>query len=205
MTLRAKAIVGRFDSTPAGASVKIVVDGESQSLGKTPVEYELDPRREYDVVFDKRGYATTIRPLVVGDQSPIVLSVELAALENNASGRDRVRQWDDDADSDRSPRSASQVRRQRASSAGRNASATSEDSDEDGILMLGSKPPCQIFVDGQDIGKKTPQAKLQLPAGVHKITLVNESLDIEEDFSVRIRPGRTTRIIKDFVAQIESD
>lgn len=72
-----------------------------------------------------------------------------------------------------------------------------------GVLMLGSKPPCRIFIDGQDTSKTTPQRGLTLPVGRHTIKLVNRDHGIEETFSVTIEPGETTRMIKDMSDRIK--
>jgi hypothetical protein len=68
-----------------------------------------------------------------------------------------------------------------------------------GTLMLGSKPPCDIIIDGKKTGKKTPQRSLQLKAGKHRVTLVNDEFGIRKSFSVRVRGGGTTRVIKDLL------
>jgi hypothetical protein len=72
-----------------------------------------------------------------------------------------------------------------------------------GTLRLGSKPPCAIYIDGRNTGKKTPQRAIRLKGGVHKITLVNNEYGIKETFTVKIRAGETTTAIKDMADQIQ--
>jgi hypothetical protein len=71
-----------------------------------------------------------------------------------------------------------------------------------GTLMLGSKPPCDIYIDGENTGLKTPQRAIELGAGTHKVTLVNPELDIKKSFTVKIRPGKRTRAIHDLTGKI---
>jgi serine/threonine protein kinase len=66
-----------------------------------------------------------------------------------------------------------------------------------GTLALGSKPPCDIFVDGAPTGSHTPN-KLPLAVGRHKITLVNNEFSIRESFTVDIKPDTTDRELKDY-------
>ena len=66
-----------------------------------------------------------------------------------------------------------------------------------GTLMLGSKPPCKIYIDGRNTGKTTPQRDLRLAPGKHKVTLRNAEHRIKLTFTVRIKPGQKLRIIKD--------
>lgn len=66
-----------------------------------------------------------------------------------------------------------------------------------GTLMLGAKPPCDIFIDGKNTGLTTPQRSIQLPEGTHRVVLVNEQHGIKKAFRVNIKAGRTTRAIQD--------
>jgi eukaryotic-like serine/threonine-protein kinase len=72
-----------------------------------------------------------------------------------------------------------------------------------GTLALSAKPPCKIFIDGRDTGKVTPERALELPAGSHRVTLMNNEFGIKESFSVKIKAGESTRSIKDFTDQIQ--
>ncbi len=71
----------------------------------------------------------------------------------------------------------------------------------DGWLRLGSKPSTSITVDGKDTGLHTPQTKLKLSAGAHRITLTNPQFSIKETFSVDIKTGETETVIKDLRQQ----
>lgn len=73
-----------------------------------------------------------------------------------------------------------------------------------GTLFLGSKPPCEIFVDGASTGKYTPQKDLRLTAGKHRITLINTDLGVRESFVVDIRSGQVHKVIKDFSSKIQA-
>jgi serine/threonine protein kinase len=71
----------------------------------------------------------------------------------------------------------------------------------DGWLRLGSKPSTSISVDGKDTGLHTPQTKLKLSAGGHRITLANPQFSIKESFTVDIKAGETETVIKDLRQQ----
>ncbi|MCP4444659.1 MAG: hypothetical protein GY811_04840 [Myxococcales bacterium] len=71
-----------------------------------------------------------------------------------------------------------------------------------GVLMLGAKPPCDIFIDGKKTGLKTPQRVLRLPPGKHKITLMNQEHRIRESFRVSIQSGQKTRVMRDMTSRI---
>jgi hypothetical protein len=72
-----------------------------------------------------------------------------------------------------------------------------------GTLMLGSKPPCDILVDGRPTGLKTPQRSMELSAGTHEVVLVNADLGIEKKFKVRIAAGKTTKAIQDLTSKLD--
>ncbi len=71
-----------------------------------------------------------------------------------------------------------------------------------GSLMLGSKPPCAILINGKKTGLTTPQRAIQLPEGIHRVVLVSEEHDIRKSFKVRIKAGRTTRAIQDLTKSL---
>lgn len=66
-----------------------------------------------------------------------------------------------------------------------------------GTLQVGSKPPCHIVIDGRDTGLTTPQRSIRLRPGRHRIGLENVDHGIDERLVVRIRDGRTTKVIRD--------
>jgi len=67
-----------------------------------------------------------------------------------------------------------------------------------GTLTLGSKPPCDIFIDGSSTGQHTPQRDIKLSVGRHKITLINNEFGIKETFTVDIKADTAEKVIKDF-------
>jgi len=67
-----------------------------------------------------------------------------------------------------------------------------------GTLALGSKPSCEIYVDGATTGLYTPQPALKLRAGPHRITLINNEYGIKESFSIDINPDKPAKMIKDY-------
>ncbi len=72
-----------------------------------------------------------------------------------------------------------------------------------GVLALASKPACEIYINGRATGARTPLQELKLPAGRHRITLVNNEHGIQDSFAVAIRAGATERVAKDYSGQIE--
>ncbi len=66
-----------------------------------------------------------------------------------------------------------------------------------GYLIVVSRPPAQIFVDGKSTGRRTPvppSNPLSLSAGRHKITL--EAGGKKHDFKVSIQAGQTAKLIQ---------
>jgi serine/threonine protein kinase len=221
----------RFTSEPAGATVVLSAPGgEPVTLGPTPVERVLDPRARYQAVFEKPGFAPVRVDVTPGRGPELPVHATLAQAEQVAARtapapapaqaqqptpeRRPTRRADlerrSEPRADRRPGPGPETdRRQRSEP--RAEPRTEPDrvetvapaGDKTGVLALGSKPPCRIFVDGQDTGKTTPQRGLTLPAGRHQIRLVNDDYDIVETFSVTITPGETTRVVKDMSDRIQ--
>ncbi len=71
-----------------------------------------------------------------------------------------------------------------------------------GKLSIGAKPPCAIFIDGKDTGRMTPAIGLEVKPGTVTVLLVNGEFGIKEKFTVTVKAGETTKIIKDFSDRI---
>lgn len=70
---------------------------------------------------------------------------------------------------------------------------TSEPAPE-GILQVNSRPWARVIVDGRFVGN-TPQRALKLPAGRHRVQLINEPLEMSKMLDVVITAGETiTRV-----------
>jgi hypothetical protein len=67
-----------------------------------------------------------------------------------------------------------------------------------GTLMISSKPPCEIVVDGKPTHLTTPQAALPLSPGAHAITLINSAQSIKKSIAVHIEAKRATKLVQDF-------
>jgi hypothetical protein len=61
----------------------------------------------------------------------------------------------------------------------------------DGKLLVNTSPWCTVVVDGKERGA-TP-VLLPLPAGPHKLLLVNPEFHINREYTVVIEPGQTLR------------
>ncbi|RMH45023.1 MAG: PEGA domain-containing protein [Deltaproteobacteria bacterium] len=213
-------IVGRFTSEPPGATVTLVSEGRRIALGPAPAEAKLDPRKKYEVIFKKRGYVTVSKPVPITGDAQVVVAVVLERADGVVATGPRGRRDDRGAagEADRPPRGSDRLLDTPPNAAGggsrggatppkRDATqqpAPDRDEPKDerpqgwATLLLGSKPPCKIYIDGKDTGKMTPQRGLKVRAGAHKITLVNNEFKIKKTIRVNLEPGETKRIIEDF-------
>jgi hypothetical protein len=67
-----------------------------------------------------------------------------------------------------------------------------------GTLSVASKPPCQLSIDGKQTGLMTPQKKLKLPAGAHKVRFVNADQGIDLTTEIVIYAEEQRSLIQDF-------
>jgi PEGA domain len=65
---------------------------------------------------------------------------------------------------------------------------------ERGYLDIASDPVAKILIDGADTGKVTPQHKLELPAGHHKLTLVTLDGARQRSIGFNVERGQTTQL-----------
>jgi serine/threonine protein kinase len=232
--LQAIDIVASFESTPPGAKVSLLVSGKRIEVGPTPTQYKIDPRERYDVVFEKDGYVSQTRPLVLSGspEEKVAANLERAQVASirsggsdrsgGRSGGDRSGGGGGSASGGGGGSAATGGGGDTASGGGSTTGGGGGDGGKvtgggggggttggggggggasakgEGTLLLGSKPPCEIFIDGRNTGLKTPQREIRLPAGKHKITLLNNEFGIKESFAVEIKANETAKMVKDF-------
>jgi hypothetical protein len=173
----------RIDSTPSGATVMLVDRGKAQYVGSTPVSAAVDPSREYDLVFTYPNKPTTLEHLDASTTRRV--AVTLGAPAGAAVPADSAPHHLERAE----PPPA--IRKPARQAAGPGSG--------EGTLKISSKPPCEIVIDGKSTGLVTPQTSIALPAGSHRVTLVNREKDIKKTVSVQISANTTEKIIEDFM------
>lgn len=191
----------RIDSKPEGATVMLVDRGKTTFLGTTPVSAAVDATRTYDLVFTYAnrptqlehldpatstrlavtlGHGATAKPAVTA--TPAIATPAMAATPTAT------------ATPPRAPAVHKAVTE--VAAAAHEPKATGE-----GTLMISTKPPCDIYVDGKPTGLTTPQRAIALGAGSHKITLVNTAESIKKTIAVTINADKPTKVIQDLMTK----
>jgi len=70
-------------------------------------------------------------------------------------------------------------------------------------LMIGSKPPCDIILDGKRTGLITPQRALKVTPGPHRVMLANDQHKIYLTFSVVAVEGQSVKLIQDLTSKMK--
>jgi len=185
-------ITGVFESTPPGATVSLIIDSKRQTVGPSPAKAPLDPRSAYQVLFEKPGYRAINRPITFSGalEEHIVVDLEKVTTQPPPPAPSPP------------PRPATPEPRPRRTEPSAPESASDDAGDAkprgQGVLVLGSKPPCDIAIDGSTTGLHTPQKEIKLPVGRHRITLTNTEFGITETFTVDIKADAPEKLIKDY-------
>jgi serine/threonine-protein kinase len=206
----------RIESAPLGATAMLACRGKTTLVGVTPLDAQLDPSLQYDLIVTLENHETHIEHLDPSKSTHVV--VELASkkspakrpLENErVSERGRKAPLKERADergraepgvappgppNQASPR---KVQHHRAPVA--HADPVDDAAVDTGTLKVSSKPPCSIVIDGKATGLTTPKISIPLPAGRHEITLINTEAGIRASKLVEIRPNHSTLLIQDFM------
>jgi len=217
ISLDAMEVVAKLTSDPPGARVTLLVNGEKEAIGSTPVEHKLDPRKRYEAVFRKDGYQPVTRALTMTGAQEIPVSVTLERASSRSREDRATALVAEVARADRRPAedaTPGAVTRPAGQGSSKPSPAPAEDgggqaggggepaAEQFGTLGLMSKPPCKIFIDGRDTGEKTPKAGIKLKAGRHRVTLVNNEFGIKESFVVKVKPNETTKVLKDLTDRL---
>lgn len=207
----------RFESSPAGAKVVLVVDGDMIQLGLAPVERQLDLGRKYEVMYTLEGHASLIVPVEGGTAERVAASMgattSTATIVKVAAAPAAVAEVEEPAPAPvevvapapkAAPKKATTPKAApkkvaKAEPAPKKKAATSGGS---GTLKIGAKPPCDVFVDGKKVGT-SPIANLAVSPGKHKLTLVNREYGIKETVNVTVAAGETVKVVKDLTRKMK--
>ncbi|TMQ21968.1 MAG: hypothetical protein E6J91_01860, partial [Deltaproteobacteria bacterium] len=165
-------ISGIFDSTPPGASVSLIIDGKREKPGyvsvNRPISFSGALEEHVVVNLEKIADAPAPPPALPAERPPRPPSppaerphrVSRPAPDRPAPDRPEpgpVTEPPSPAAPDEAPETRP----------GPDARA------KQGILVLGSKPPCDITIDGIATNLHTPQKEIKLAVGKHRVTLTN--------------------------------
>jgi hypothetical protein len=209
-----KLVDVRIDSKPAGATVMLVDNGKTSFLGTTPVSATVDPSRMYDVIFTLEGQPTQMLHLDAKHTNHLALTfgrggapIAANAIAATTTPAAPAVAAPAKATPAPAPAVASQPAQSHSAPAhhhsapARTAAAepVSSDGRGSGTLMVSSKPPCEIWIDGKSTGLTTPQRAIPLSAGSHKVTFVNSSSNIHKTVPVAIKADQPTKLIQNLM------
>jgi hypothetical protein len=201
--LKATAITAQIKSEPAGAKAFVIEGGRRSFAGSTPSSVKLDPAKKYAVALQHTGYKETTQDIRFDGSCELVVDVSLDKIAPSASlppdtASPKVEL--SKAPKEHSPKVA-KLPKEFAEAPDvappREKPRAAPAPVGNGFLKVGSRPWTKVSVDGEDKGN-TPQDKIQLPAGKHKLVLSNPQFGINHAQSIEIAPNETTTVIKKF-------
>jgi serine/threonine protein kinase len=185
-------------SKPQGAAF-LEREGRTESIGVTPVKIKLDPKFSYSLSVRKAKYRTWTRPVAFEGDGPVQLD---ATLEKEiAPAPEPLTQVEPPPAHPRRPRPAPKTTPKRQPPPPPTTPPPTPPVEvAAGTLLINSNPAARIVIDGKDTGLWVPQKKIPLPAGSHTVTLRNPKFAIDDTFTVTIKPGQPTKVIKTYPA-----
>jgi hypothetical protein len=199
-------LVGVFESTPSAATVSLITDGKRQPVGPSPARAPLDPHSTYQVLFEKPGYVSVNRPIAFsgGAEERVSVTLEKAPVErpsapvNVTPPQRKVTRPPAEKATEKPPSEPAAPGEAASPLEPEVRGADASDGKPRGVLVLGSKPPCEIYIDGSATGLHTPQKEIKLSVGRHRVTLMNNEFGIKESFNVDIKADAPEKMIKDY-------
>ncbi|MBN2801466.1 MAG: protein kinase [Deltaproteobacteria bacterium] len=183
-----------FNTQPQGRKV-VLLDGEKRiDIGITPAKYQLPTNVDYNVEYDC-GNQKVLRPLekssfLTGSDTVSLPAVdcgtEAPAVTGGTTPRIRKPQATDNNQQATPPPSNPVVKQQPAAAGG------------EGFLSVQTKPWSKVYINGTFI-RNTPVIKKALKAGTYNIMVENPEFGIKRQFSVTIKAGQTTTLVKKLI------
>lgn len=200
VTLSPAEVLVRFASTPPGASVVLVSADRERRIGATPTEIDVDlTHGPYTVRMTLDGYQDWSEPLRVtgaAREADVSATLERAGRPTGGSAGGATASATGNsggtamATADPAMGGTAAMDTAVAAETPMSGGGTGP-----GTLRINTRPWSQVYVDGRLIGN-TPQMNISLPAGNHRVTLVNPDFNIRQSVSVTIEAGQvTTRVL----------
>jgi hypothetical protein len=163
------------DSTPTGATVMLVGEGGATTvLGATPLDSNVDPGRDYDLLIKLDGKAPRLEHVAAASSHRVSVVFD-------------------------EPAPAPTHHHHAAATASIVTPTWPAALPAKGSLRITAKPPCSIAIDGKPTGMLTPQAAIQLAPGHHSVTLTNAEQGISLTKDVTIEVDHPTSLIQNFL------
>lgn len=211
----ASLVTIRFESKPAGATVTLVDRGRTSLIGTTPINASLDSHHKYEIVFSLDGRATKIAKLDPQKSRTVKTVLPAVSSSHRESGNTSTAVAAIAPRTNQPAAVTSVANQQRVATkstttgqavVAKEIAAVFGPASEvgTGIVMISSKPPCEIVVDGKATGLMTPQRNLTMTAGRHTITLLNKPNGIKKNLSIQVSAGKSTKLVQDYSALIKN-
>jgi len=204
----------RIDSSPAGATVTLIDRGKRTFLGTTPIATSVDVSRQYEVELVYKDRPAVVQPLDptttkklsveirrAKPAAPAIAATEVAKPAAAPAPRKIAPVSFADVTEKPAPKAAApKVVKTEAPKAEAPTAEPAVEEATTGILMISSKPPCEILIDGRPTGLTTPQRALPVSVGTHKVTLINTAEKIKKTLTVQINADQPTKVIQDLMS-----
>jgi hypothetical protein len=211
-----------FLSNPPGANVVLVDDGKTIPIGATPVSASIDASHTYEAVFALEGHQTRIEKLdpkrdrkfsidlrsgkatiaKAADAEPAPAPAPAAVAKTEPTPAPKAEPKAKAEPKRESRRSKKVAAADPPKAEAKKAADPAASGGGSGVLMVAAKPPCEIYIDGKPTGLVTPQRSIDLPAGTHKVTLVNKDAKIKKTIAIKITAGKPTKLIQDYTSEL---
>jgi hypothetical protein len=188
-------------SKPSGALVTFVDGGKAVVVGRTPTTISFDPRQPHDVALTLLDHETQLVTIPTGGMTALVVDMGAAKTAAPAAVPHVATDVTATRHETAAPRHHAAPKAAPAHHIAQPAphmAAPAAIPSGGGMLMISSKPPCEIVVDGKSTHLMTPQRSIPLPAGTHTIVLVNAQQNIHKTLGVMITAKKSTKVIQDF-------
>jgi eukaryotic-like serine/threonine-protein kinase len=162
--LQAKEVTLVLDSDPAGASMKLVVDGKAVDMGTAGSQHKVtrDPNGTYEVEASLKGYVTKKEPLRFTGDATQPVRVTLVRDQTIADASTTAEKPEP------TPKTTTSKRPKPTTSTPK---PTPKPAAKTAILRIGTNPgvpPAKVTVDGRFVGK-TPLQEVKVPPGSRKV------------------------------------
>ncbi len=173
---------------PEKARCNLTQDGQAAQAVKG--SFKVMPHRNPQMECKANGFEPHVAPIKLGADGALIASLDVSLVAKSGGTKSGNRPPSDKV---RPPRGL-----RNPPGGGTKPPTPPPSKTGPGYLSVNTRPWTKVYVDGRFI-RNTPLMRHELPAGRHRLTLINEDFNIRETVNVRIKSGQNSPVIRNLV------
>ena len=194
--LQPEQMTVNFNLSPSNA--RCTLNQQGQAAEQVSETFTVMPHRNPTLTCSARGYRQFSGPVRLPTDGTTVAAFTVTLESEDAAASASPQVTERGRDTSNGTRRARAAKNSPPPEAEPSGGSREPQAEGPGYLFVNTRPWTKVYVDDRFI-RNTPLLRHELPAGQHRLKLVNEDFNINETIAVRVVSGEKTAIVRNLV------